>query len=104
MIRRPPRSTLFPYTTLFRSNHLTDHRRVTHRLDHLLFSARPPRGPSSHLPRTGCRLPARGSTTSTAGGIVGGDAAGGLWTPGRFIPIPQRPREPSQSQVPPPTT
>src|SRR3712207_9269221 len=23
MIRRPPRSTLFPYTTLFRSNHLT---------------------------------------------------------------------------------
>src|SRR2546422_5360692 len=26
MIRRPPRSTLFPYTTLFRSAHL-DHRR-----------------------------------------------------------------------------
>src|SRR3712207_7075450 len=25
MIRRPPRSTLFPYTTLFRSQHL-DHR------------------------------------------------------------------------------
>src|SRR3712207_7696513 len=24
MIRRPPRSTLFPYTTLFRSGHLTD--------------------------------------------------------------------------------
>src|SRR3712207_7011365 len=24
MIRRPPRSTLFPYTTLFRSRHLTD--------------------------------------------------------------------------------
>src|SRR2546422_6105029 len=23
MIRRPPRSTLFPYTTLFRSHHLT---------------------------------------------------------------------------------
>src|SRR2546430_13189809 len=23
MIRRPPRSTLFPYTTLFRSNHLS---------------------------------------------------------------------------------
>src|SRR3712207_9225471 len=23
MIRRPPRSTLFPYTTLFRSRHLT---------------------------------------------------------------------------------
>src|SRR3712207_8423496 len=27
MIRRPPRSTLFPYTTLFRS-HLVDHRLV----------------------------------------------------------------------------
>src|SRR5260221_9010678 len=24
MIRRPPRSTLFPYTTLFRSNHRAD--------------------------------------------------------------------------------
>src|SRR2546427_9335964 len=33
MIRRPPRSTLFPYTTLFRSAHgldqLEGHRRVT---------------------------------------------------------------------------
>src|SRR2546430_11397454 len=26
MIRRPPRSTLFPYTTLFRSHHHTAHR------------------------------------------------------------------------------
>src|SRR2546430_5065155 len=26
MIRRPPRSTLFPYTTLFRSRHLQRHR------------------------------------------------------------------------------
>src|SRR5256885_13229189 len=25
MIRRPPRSTLFPYTTLFRSQHLMQH-------------------------------------------------------------------------------
>src|SRR3712207_7006693 len=28
MIRRPPRSTLFPYTTLFRSLQVLDHRRV----------------------------------------------------------------------------
>src|SRR2546427_2861513 len=28
MIRRPPRSTLFPYTTLFRSRHREDHRPV----------------------------------------------------------------------------
>src|SRR5258708_13200021 len=27
MIRRPPRSTLFPYTTLFRSDHLPPRRR-----------------------------------------------------------------------------
>src|SRR5687768_17825596 len=26
MIRRPPRSTLFPYTTLFRSRHRAEHR------------------------------------------------------------------------------
>src|SRR2546429_6956889 len=35
MIRRPPRSTLFPYTTLFRS----------------LFPARERRGPCGHCPR-----------------------------------------------------
>src|SRR5256885_5316299 len=28
MIRRPPRSTLFPYTTLFRSVHDADHQRL----------------------------------------------------------------------------
>src|SRR3712207_7234009 len=28
MIRRPPRSTLFPYTTLFRSEELADHEAV----------------------------------------------------------------------------
>src|SRR5437867_10037511 len=31
MLRRPPRSTLFPYTTLFRSSHRRDHpRRLPH--------------------------------------------------------------------------
>src|SRR6476620_4217300 len=35
MIRRPPRSTLFPYTTLFRSADGAA-RRVGHRLEHLL--------------------------------------------------------------------
>src|SRR3712207_8634728 len=35
MIRRPPRSTLFPYTTLFRSGLVAglDHRLVVHPLD-----------------------------------------------------------------------
>src|SRR2546426_2874664 len=30
MIRRPPRSTLFPYTTLFRSHHGVRGRRLVH--------------------------------------------------------------------------
>src|SRR2546429_3310394 len=36
MIRRPPRSTLFPYTTLFRSSPLPDPRR-----EHLFQSQKP---------------------------------------------------------------
>src|SRR2546430_10515442 len=40
MIRRPPRSTLFPYTTLFRSHHTTDGEQprscVDRRVDHVL--------------------------------------------------------------------
>src|SRR3712207_8618240 len=35
MIRRPPRSTLFPYTTLFRSLQLTNVARPPVRLQHL---------------------------------------------------------------------
>src|SRR4051794_41219496 len=41
MIRRPPRSTLFPYTTLFRS------------------AAARRRGPSRPIRRRGCRTPRR---------------------------------------------
>src|SRR3712207_8532508 len=33
MIRRPPRSTLFPYTTLFRSGRTSGHRRAVLRAD-----------------------------------------------------------------------
>src|SRR3989441_7695973 len=33
MIRRPPRSTLFPYTTLFRSDHAVDKELVAVRVD-----------------------------------------------------------------------
>src|SRR2546425_5620192 len=32
MIRRPPRSTLFPYTTLFRSRHAARRAHVLHRV------------------------------------------------------------------------
>src|SRR2546430_3108686 len=53
MIRRPPRSTLFPYTTLFRSEQLAAVRRP-HRLAptverHLPPAARSREGPHVHL-------------------------------------------------------
>src|SRR5260370_9261426 len=44
MIRRPPRSTLFPYTTLFRSPLLGRASR-RHGADHRLAERRPPGGP-----------------------------------------------------------
>src|SRR5207248_8428717 len=50
MIRRPPRSTLFPYTTLFRSDHvdptqeLAVHRRDVARLDGLPQAVFRPQG------------------------------------------------------------
>src|SRR3712207_8302101 len=36
MIRRPPRSTLFPYTTLFRSNEMHNVRLQRQRIDELI--------------------------------------------------------------------
>src|SRR3712207_8182900 len=45
MIRRPPRSTLFPYTTLFRSTGLYQHN------GSILYWAFPP-GPAAHRIRT----------------------------------------------------
>src|SRR5258706_8050253 len=34
MIRRPPRSTLFPYTTLFRSHHVEEHGQLAQLVEH----------------------------------------------------------------------
>src|SRR5687768_18134420 len=45
MIRRPPRSTLFPYTTLFRSSDRPDQRQVLHHRQQL--------GMSGHADRPG---------------------------------------------------
>src|SRR3712207_9072640 len=38
MIRRPPRSTLFPYTTLFRSMNVSGHRLSTTEIESALVS------------------------------------------------------------------
>src|SRR5260370_6468503 len=40
MIRRPPRSTLFPYTTLFRSHEGRDRKRTAQRRAHALEQVR----------------------------------------------------------------
>src|SRR2546430_13650243 len=52
MIRRPPRSTLFPYTTLFRSHDQRAHAHVSRRV---LSKDRSPRAGDDRVPR----LPAR---------------------------------------------
>src|SRR2546430_9945364 len=54
MIRRPPRSTLFPYTTLFRSVRRALEQRVVHEVQHpLRFEHR--EVASHHGPRVGPR-------------------------------------------------
>src|SRR5438876_10836864 len=55
-MRRPPRSTLFPYTTLFRSHHLT--RRFVRLEDRLV-------GEHLHRPRPGHPEPAAGHPVVT---------------------------------------
>src|SRR3712207_9447634 len=69
MIRRPPRSTLFPYTTLFRSDHLPADR----------AAARPlPRGVPRHQ---GLRRPA-GEHGGAGGALPRLFGAGGRRPPG----------------------
>src|ERR1035438_6085208 len=50
MIRRPPRSTLFPYTTLFRSGHRRGSRPMTRILDINAFSEVRERGLAKLVP------------------------------------------------------
>src|SRR3712207_8664798 len=69
MIRRPPRSTLFPYTTLFRSRS----RR----------SPSPPPRPHPDHPQRGPRLERAGEDRGGAAVPLGGAAAGGR--PGRRV-------------------
>src|SRR5688572_31822462 len=51
MRRRPPRSTLFPYTTLFRSRRLAARRGVEHAMDRLARLDRPFELASGERPR-----------------------------------------------------
>src|SRR5260370_32482677 len=65
MIRRPPRSTLFPYTTLFRSHQLSLNQR---------------------RPRSVTRTPPTGSPRSREAGLAG---------VGHLVPFPPTPASPA---------
>src|SRR3989449_7671365 len=68
MIRRPPRSTLFPYTTLFRSDAALRRAREAGALDHPRAPARaPPRARDGRLRRAleSLRHPQGGDRKST---------------------------------------
>src|SRR3712207_9544123 len=87
MIRRPPRSTLFPYTTLFRSSHAPDEiigrMRPTHFREYwaydvekvavnaVMAGAKPEDFPVI-LAMAASGVSARGSTTSSAAAMAGG--------------------------------
>src|SRR2546426_3193366 len=70
MIRRPPRSTLFPYTTLFRSARLHGRARAV-RVAH-------PRSPrfAEALERAGCRAASGGADGGRRGLVPSGDGGG----------------------------
>src|SRR5260370_31989153 len=70
MIRRPPRSTLFPYTTLFRSN------RGWQPAQSRLHTNRIVRPSKVHSPR--------GSHAGQTAGLHGSRAESVLWMAGRF--------------------
>src|SRR2546430_13606575 len=62
MIRRPPRSTLFPYTTLFRSGHVADVAvaDIEHALPVHLVRIEKLRRQCAAVPPAGCRQAAIG--------------------------------------------
>src|SRR3712207_7684176 len=68
MIRRPPRSTLFPYTTLFRSfrgcSGFYDERDCSSKADH------GDRGPQAHRGKASRRSPFQQTNRERSGGIA----------------------------------
>src|SRR3989449_7088708 len=82
MIRRPPRSTLFPYTTLFRSRRPAPHLRPVlagglRAHAHGRALRRRPRARHLQVDRRSPRRPDRGREPPGAGHDVHGDAAAG---------------------------
>src|SRR2546422_8318537 len=100
MIRRPPRSTLFPYTTLFRSH--AGPTRI-HHADIPAIALEPVQGEEIRLPpHTQRELPphgaGRGQCQQT--GVIGGCGGGGGG--GASCPQRRRPRgKPRPNEIPP---
>src|SRR5258707_6627346 len=78
MIRRPPRSTLFPYTTLFRSAPLRQHRKSARR-------GRPQSG--------------RGKPRRDGSALAGGEGGGELTGVGAAASRAPRPRDRSEEHT-----
>src|SRR5216683_7209243 len=90
MIRRPPRSTLFPYTTLFRSRGRTD-RGLTDTCNRSRLTGEPP----GHLPEPPAAVPAGGPADGRRLGLLllagGAGCRAGDPSPGSFrAPLPVR--------------
>src|SRR2546430_17170305 len=89
MIRRPPRSTLFPYTTLFRSHVRPGSEVFRVALDtplRRLFDYLPPASPGAHPPAPGARVRVPFGRRRLVGVIVASAETSEL-PPGRLKPI-----------------
>src|SRR6266568_8905096 len=84
MIRRPPRSTLFPYTTLFRSHRQATGRRAVH------ASVRGADGGGTGTDARRCPTGARRDRITAAGVHHGGDDPVPPARPGHVGPVPAR--------------
>src|SRR2546429_6567460 len=69
MIRRPPRSTLFPYTTLFRSQFLSRQREFFLAVPKSVADSRGTAHPSPSFSMQGHRLPSVSRSYRSFGGI-----------------------------------
>src|SRR2546429_7317150 len=94
MIRRPPRSTLFPYTTLFRSNKSVADKAVSVKADELI---RKPFQPQELINRVKALLEPK--TAAPAHSTDHGTATSALSN--LFAPAPAAPRSMAPSSAPP---
>src|SRR5256886_10630862 len=89
MIRRPPRSTLFPYTTLFRSHVRPGSEVFRVALDtplRRLFDYLPPASPGAHPPAPGARVRVPFGRRRLVGVIMASAETSDI-APGRLKPI-----------------